>query len=186
MGEIRCFLVTAQPRARVSLRRFTYVTDEACPADQYGHGAVTWMPDEVEWTDLESNGRGGPPDDYPKDHPSWPTICEACGYQFQGRDIWQENYSRVFAAPDGREWVMRDLPPGAMLFGTWDPRARVTPALFLALPPRGGMNLWCIDGPASGGAYWDRTGEPPEVTVEPSILTGDYHGWLRAGVLVEC
>jgi hypothetical protein len=45
---------------------------------------------------------------------------------------------------------------------------------------------WVIDGPASGGGRWERTGVPPLITARPSILIpGQYHGWLTAGVLSD-
>jgi hypothetical protein len=51
-----------------------------------------------------------------------------------------------------------------------------------------GNHEWAIDGPSSQhrepGA-WTRTGTPPRITASPSILAGDYHGWLRDGVLSD-
>jgi len=45
---------------------------------------------------------------------------------------------------------------------------------------------WYVDGPAANGPGWTRTGEPPLVTVTPSIQTPNYHGFLTGGVLREC
>lgn len=44
---------------------------------------------------------------------------------------------------------------------------------------------WLVDGQSSSGGCWMRTGIIPKVTVTPSILQPNYHGWLRDGHLVE-
>lgn len=48
--------------------------------------------------------------------------------------------------------------------------------------------LACLDCPATKdppGRYWIRVGEPPRVTVTPSLNIADetWHGWLTDGVL---
>lgn len=47
--------------------------------------------------------------------------------------------------------------------------------------------LACLDCPATDPphGYWTRTGEPPLVTVVPSLNISDeaWHGWLTNGVL---
>ena len=56
--------------------------------------------------------------------------------------------------------------------------------LWVCLPGR----VWfCVDSNAtSGGGGWRVTGEPPRITVDPSInCIGVYHGWLRDGVLTD-
>lgn len=52
--------------------------------------------------------------------------------------------------------------------------------------------LVCLDCPADGdrdrpGRYWVRDGEPPVVTVTPSLNVrhGMWHGWLTEGELRE-
>lgn len=42
-------------------------------------------------------------------------------------------------------------------------------------------DLWCIDRKSSNGDGWRVTGEWPNITCEPSIVAGDYHGYLRNG-----
>lgn len=44
---------------------------------------------------------------------------------------------------------------------------------------------WDIDSIASNGPGWDRSGDPPNITANPSIICGTYHGWLRDGKLIE-
>ncbi len=54
----------------------------------------------------------------------------------------------------------------------------MTPVL-VVLP---GNGLWSNDG------RWEVTGEPPNITVNPSIKVlepGGYHGYIRAGVLTD-
>jgi hypothetical protein len=59
------------------------------------------------------------------------------------------------------------------------------PPLWVCLPG----NWWfCVDSQTTDGAGqgWTVTGEPPKITVSPSInMVGLYHGWLRDGVLSD-
>jgi hypothetical protein len=49
-----------------------------------------------------------------------------------------------------------------------------------------GGDWWDVDGPASNSdSGWSVTGEPPNLTVHPSIGTSTYHGWLKDGVLSD-
>ena len=44
---------------------------------------------------------------------------------------------------------------------------------------------WGIDRWSSNGTGWTVTGGPPNITCSPSIVAGDYHGWLRNGEFVN-
>lgn len=49
---------------------------------------------------------------------------------------------------------------------------------------------FCVDGPCydKGKRYggWDVTGEPPNITLSPSInIVGYYHGWIQNGVITD-
>lgn len=45
---------------------------------------------------------------------------------------------------------------------------------------------WFMDGRSRSGDGWTITGEPPNLTVTPSInVIGSYHGWLTNGVLSD-
>lgn len=67
----------------------------------------------------------------------------------------------------------KDLPVGAMYID-WDD------LLCVKLP---GGPEWIID---RHDRKWTRTGEPPNVTVTPSINhQGVYHGWLTNGALTD-
>lgn len=37
---------------------------------------------------------------------------------------------------------------------------------------------WCIDRKSSNGEGWKVVGDWPNLVVTPSIIAGDYHGWL--------
>ena len=200
MSEIRCFLLERTDLARRSLRRYTpSEKGNPCPISGY-HNASVSLGGEIPYVS-QWNGKGD--DSWPHDDPRWPTHC-ACGYEFQPDDQWQHNLDRLFRRPeDGQLFRHQDAPIGAMARGVC---SGPTSAQALARGVRGsddGANLdhlsvklpdgywWCIDEPASrdyqeGGSGWERSGEPPNVTASPSILTGCYHGWLRNGVLVEC
>jgi hypothetical protein len=41
--------------------------------------------------------------------------------------------------------------------------------------------IWCVDRKSSNGDGWTVTGEWPNITCSPSIVAGDYHGFLQNG-----
>ena len=91
---------------------------------------------------------------------------------------------------DGFATTSGQPEPGDMwwdpdLVGRWDSEAHQArgggPHLLVRLP--NGWD-WDVDGPMSNGPGWERAGEPPNITASPSIVAGDFHGWLRAGELV--
>jgi hypothetical protein len=119
-----------------------------------------------------------------RDDPRWPTHCEQCGIALPGDTVWQVFQERIYRRTDtGEEHLLRDAPPGAMYIATW---FHEKDHLHVCLPPNGGHDYWDVDGPSSNGNGWTRTGEPPNVTANPSILTPRYHGFLRNGWLEEC
>jgi hypothetical protein len=95
---------------------------------------------------------------------------------------WQVFQDQIYRRADtGEEYTLRDAPPGAMYIATWhDNHLRV------CLPPNGGHDYWDVDGPSKNGNGWTRSGDLPNVTANPSILTPRYHGFLRGGWLEEC
>lgn len=176
-NRIQCFLIERTNTARESLRRFTFGDSKPCAGTLSGHSAsvviAAVVPFESEW---EGDGTK----QHPRDDPRWPVACERCGYVFTPEDQWQHNLDRLYRNPiDGALHRPREAPVGAMWLELWHDE----PHLVVMTP--GGE--WDIDGPARNGGGWSRTGEPPLVTANPSILIGDrYHGWLRDGFLVEC
>lgn len=134
-------------------------------------------------------------------HPAWPTTCEVCSYEFGPDDLWQVNQRPVYVRPDtGETWSQPQLPVGALYDSPWYGRCWGKGAdgiaLMCILPKRDGTpdHAWHVDGPARGEGgekpnAWTRTGDPravpPTVDVNPSILTNEYHGYLRNGVLTD-
>lgn len=190
-----CFWVEDTGYADIHLRRFTF-TDKApvaCTAS-YGHTAQSPALARVE----QQRSHEGyltvvDPYDY-AENPAWPTACEVCGYAFRPEDEWQVNQEAIYKRPDtGEEWPQKALPVGAMFDAFWMPtKGPDGIALAVVLPPpapdsRG--HVWFPDHPSSSGGAWTRTGDPkavpPTVDCNPSILTGDYHGYLRLGVLTD-
>jgi hypothetical protein len=57
------------------------------------------------------------------------------------------------------------------------------PVLWVELPRSGAM---CLDWMYQSSNGWTRTGDPPNVSVTPSInCKGDYHGFLTNGVVSD-
>ncbi len=197
-----CVWVERTGEAQVSLRR--YSRDEVgCPGGGIYHNATAPISNEPLRLNERGHIEGLPLDDY-ADRPEWPTAC-SCGHVFTEADDRQVNQDPIYRAvfPDGstgKEWPARSLPVGAMLDTPWQKPFGVGPdgiALTVVLPPepesgdsRG--HWWHVDGPSRNngvpGPGWTRTGDPrnpPSLTVTPSILTGDYHGFLQGGVLTD-
>ena len=191
MAEIQCFWVEPTGVEARSLRRYSDREGTVCPSRFGYHNAsvpIEPAPDSKE----AIGGKGEFADD-----PRWPTHCE-CGYEFVESDHWQVFRVDIYRAADGREWPIRELPPGAMYDATWYHESKYGVgadgiALVVILPPNGGDDYWHVDGSANNNPApqgWQRTGTvkgpSPTVTATPSILTPRYHGWLRNGFLVSC
>ncbi len=187
-----CFLVTPTDRERRSLRRYSgYRTPEGTPrptVDRLCPASGTSYHNTHARIEDGPHGEGHTLSrDWPRDDPRWPIHC-TCGYAFRDDDEWQLFCERVFVAPDGTEHVLHgQVAPGLMVDATWlhgvtgyGDRSPDGMVLMLYLP--GGVP-WIIDGPASGGGHWERTGVPPAITVLPSIASPGYHGWLTDGEL---
>lgn len=174
-----CFLVTPTARAQSRLRRYA---KGSCAVHGDYHNAAVVIGETVYEGPDDSAGYGA--DRYPHDDPRWPTAC-ACGYRFADDDPWQYNQDRIYRTSDGQLSTIDDLPPGAMYDAPWfadfwhgdDGRC-----LVVVLPDK---TPWVIDGPATNGAGWTRSGEPPGITARPSIASPNYHGWLNDGVLSD-
>lgn len=187
-----CVLLIATDQASLSLRR--YATPERCPASGLGiHNAHTLIgtapiviSERGTW-DVEVA-------EPPHSDPRWPTHC-ACGYEFRDSDTWQLSTSRVYERQDTHERLtLHEAEPGMMWDGDWyldmgapwaGPDGR---SLVMRLP---GNGEWAIDGPSRSGGGWTRTGEVPNITARPSILSypssagPGYHGWLTDGELSD-
>lgn len=208
-----CYWLEPTGRERVSLRRFTFSVAEGdderpgrrnCPeSERWGHDAsvLTEIELDTSWETLDDGYivRAAVPDELcpPRDDSRWPTRCDKCGSPFHDDDQWQVNGLRLFTRSDtGAVHVMKHGYdpgiPGALYDGGPWMRSRVSEdglgyvgkdgIALVAVCPNG--LHWEVDGPATGGGRWRRTGDPrrPEtLTVSPSIVAGDYHGWLQHG-----
>jgi hypothetical protein len=191
-GPVTCFMVEPTGRAKWRLRRFTFSADKRCAnRGKWRHDA------ESEWlgecpaaiAPFGDEGRLIFHVEHPKpphDDPRWPSHCD-CGYAFTEADEWQVWTEIIYRAADGREMTLRDGVPGMMWNAMWMKRNNAPPEeiyLCVVLPCG---HEWYIDGPASNGPGWTRTGTPPKVTATPSIGCGQgnscYHGWLRNGII---
>src|ERR1035437_10626198 len=93
---------------------------------------------------------------------------------------------RIIEAPDPfsdrGEW---GAAPGDMWLCTWESHVfgNRAPCWVVRLP--GEAWCWHTNEPSSApdGAFWTVTGEPPRITVHPSINVGPeiWHGWIIDG-----
>ena len=188
MAEIRCFFAEPIAKVNVELRRYVGSEKGKC-AGPYGyHNASVVI--EVKEKPLP------PPEDryestsidFAHDDARWPKACP-CGYEFQEGDEWQTNEHRLYAGGD-KEFALREAPSGAMWDAWWwGDDGKGPDGIHLVVQTPGGE--WMPDRPSRNqdgtqGPSWQRSGSIPDVTVRPSILMRNYHGYLTNGVLSDC
>lgn len=192
MDNATCFMLVATDRVRRSLRRYCSRVGNQCGDRPYRyHNAQAFYDEAIvpigQTIELNVSDYRVLPS------PTFPTSCEACGYQFADDDARQLFCDRIYVRADDPSVsvVIRDAPVGAMWWNEHmgdrhlSPKARARGGKqHLCVMTPGGE--WDIDAPSNNGDGWDRTGEPPRITANPSILMPRYHGWLRDGVLVSC
>lgn len=177
-AAVQCFLLEPSGQVRRYLRRYASNPPPCAEVGGYHDARVLLeqgdrVPDEVvSWA----------PSAEELAHPQWPTHC-ACRYAFTHNDYWQLFIEDLWRLPDGSLVELRAAPPGAMWRAPWLQNSwrRAPDGVCLLVRCPGGDD-WLIDGPATNGPGWTRTGTPPCLTVEPSIQTSNYHGHLRDGV----
>jgi hypothetical protein len=191
-----CFLIAPTGMACRSLRRYTATDTDRCPVHgTWGHAAT--FPLEPGPITRDARGFIVGKERPGNDDPRWPTHCEACGYAFRPDDPRVLDIDEIFTAPDDQRYHVRvrrrplpgaaPAPAGAMWIADWIPKGDAWTGpdgrcLMLRLPDG---HDWMIDGPSRSGGKWERTGEPPQITARPSILSPGYHGWLTDGVLSD-
>lgn len=192
-----CFWTEETGECDISLRRYRsgVAGEPECPGPRTYHDARVIVAREPHRRDAEGILEAFAVEDY-AGRPGWPAAC-GCGYVFVADDEWQVNQEPLYrAVATGQEWRQHSLPVGAMYhapwYGVWGVGADGI-ALMVVLPPdRPDMraNFWHVDGPSRrdgvAGPGWTRTGDPRDpstLTVNPSILTAEYHGFLVAGEL---
>jgi hypothetical protein len=193
-SRIQCFLIEPTNRTERKLRRYRFSSDGEgkCPGKYGYHNGHT---DYGEGRCHEETTDGGHKvwkwdegeDMPPKDDPRWAKTCDDCSYVFRPQDEWQVFREVIYVRKDsGALMTLRDCPPGAMWDADWYPDKGGDGHSWCVCLPPGNGDYWNIDGYAKGGGKWTRTGEAPNLTASPSILTPRYHGFLRNGFLEEC
>jgi hypothetical protein len=191
-SRIQCFWLEPTELGRSSLRRYENHPYDPMPPPSCPENRMRYHDTDVVLGDIPypfGTADSDPtPEDIPHDDPRWPKACDVCGTPFKDDDHWQHNVHRLYrGSPDGKLYSLRDAPPGAMYAATWYPKKGPDGiALHVCLPPGGGDDYWFVDGSASNGPGWTRTGTVPLITARPSIMTKRYHGFLTDGFLVEC
>ncbi len=193
-ARIRCHLLTPTEGAVRTLRVYE-ATAGRCPGRLGYHNAVSKIGlMEVPKGRLLGVNGGPSVDRVPDDDPRWPTHCASCSHVFSAEtlrlrlDQWTRLYRR---ADTGEALSLSEAEVGAMWFADWYSNVyRGADGRCLVVRTPGGD--WIVDSAPSTGGRWIRDGEPPDVTVSPSILFDGahggplYHGFLRAGWLEEC
>lgn len=188
-SRIQCFMIEPSDRAEITLRRYCYPGHgNDCKGPMGSHDAlihVGFTTEEPSHVEDSLN--------YPKDHPLWSKKCSDCDYVFQPEDQWQINCTRIYKAPDGKEYTLLfstpqvgKAPAGAIWDAAWMPSKGPDGKSLMVMTPAGD---WWVDGPSSNGPGWTRTGVPPNLTIRSSICIGNpvrYHGFLTNGFLEEC
>lgn len=193
---VACFWLEPNGRYRVGLRRFTFAGEGRA----HGHDASTITDHELparwskraghEFATLEPVPKSAIPGHRST---SWPRRCEKCGKPFPRDAEWQAFEALGYVRSDTGETIWtRHIGrehAGALHDAPWlhdwpfdQPNVGADGIALIAICPNGAP--WRVDGEATGGGRWTRTGDPrqPEtLTVSPSIRAGDYHGFLQAG-----
>lgn len=179
-------------RCRVTLRRFRHRPGN----DGHLHDATVTLSDDEQSTPRGDDGQRLDRDVwrlFPYDDPRWPAACE-CGEPFTADDEWQVNELDWYEGTGGR-WCWGvgswDAPAGAMFRAPWRDQDGLQ-AWMVGLP---NGRTWCtleyatVPGGHRTGSRWQVTGEPPAITVHPSINdqspTRPWHGWIRDGKLID-
>lgn len=204
MEPIKTFWV--EPSGRVQIRLRIYQMGSVTPCTSAIHDAKNV-------TDIEIDARLGdegrtlaliPPEEF-EGNPLWPTECKHCGHPYDESWIRHVEQEPWYVDGDGNRWPADELPPGAMYDAFWMSdwwRGPDGIALQVMLP---NGHAWAVDAEANNCTRrgdrahqcWVRHGDPKTepVTVGKdgetcdagagSILSGDFHGFLRNGYLIE-
>jgi hypothetical protein len=202
---IKCYWLEPTDRARVSLRRYAGIREGEAPCldgkARGLHNAEVAIGEEDAEVNAAGRRHGKRDDETLHNDPRWPKVC-ACGYEFADSDPWQTAHELLYRRLDtGATMTLHEATPGAMYDAWWymhDGRQKrnAHDSVFLVVvcpSSKYGKAEWMVDGSATNGPGWDRTGVAnsanPTVTASPSIVIGEgnseYHGWLRNGQLVD-
>lgn len=207
--RIQCFVVEPTDQYDVFLRRFSFSSDGTCPHGKGYHEALVLL-ERLDKKDtrsynnkLEAAVTG---DFWPHDDARWPAECK-CGFKFRVWDEWQYSPRAVYKRADtGELALLKDFQAGAMWRSPWleEEDSHMTGSDGASWSVRTPDGDWLIDGRASNCTLpqdlrhkcWIRHGEAPLFTANKdgyscdagagSIVSGAYHGFLRAGYLERC
>jgi len=189
---IKCFMLEPTDRVRRWLRRWVSRDNAKCPGHGYHNAFVHIEDGPLFWSQTDSGYKyyATDPLSWPHGDPRWPVKCDHCDYVFGDEDQWDLFYAAIYRRPEtGEEMHIHPglagcAPAGAMFYSDWGTFTGPDGRSLSVITPSG---QWDIDHPpADGDKPWERTGTPPNVTANPSILfRGGYHGWLRNGELVD-
>lgn len=200
-----CFWLESTGRVRRHLRRYVGhqerpPEERRCSVAEHGyHQALGRIEDaDAIWGDPNESAGGRKSlkvEDAAefKGDTRWPVVC-ACGYKFRDDDEWQVLTDLIYRRADtGEEMTVHDAPPGAMWDAWWLRGARMGSTEYggpdgRVITVKTPAGAWVIDGPSidQPAQKWARTGEPPKITVRPSIGISSpirYHAFLTDGVL---
>ena len=171
------------------LRRFRFTEKEKCGTDSYCN-AQRVLDDVPFASQMITIGKSPFHEDDvpPLSSDAWPKVCERCGRAFTADDVVQVNARRLYFHPVLQRPVpWEEAPSGSMIDVWWYPAHWRGPdgrSLMVKLPTG---EDWAIDLPATNTKQpWTRTGNIPNVTARPSILTEKFHGFLTNGVIAPC
>lgn len=197
----------------LGLRRYTYATGSEFTCEAGHHSALVYIGRGA--IQVDQDGNQVQQHDVPTDDPRWPMHCDRCGIEFPEDAAYQNWSLRLYRRTDtGDLRVLHETAgapfapaaePGACWDAEWLPDDFHGPdgiALTVRCP---GGHTWHVDSRAancgrpddSTHACWVRHGDPREcrLTVDKdgdtcsagagSILTPNWHGFLRNGELVE-
>ena len=200
-----CFWLESTNRVRRHLRRHIGhrerpPEERQCPVAEHGyHQAWVRIEDaDAIWGEPDETAGGrkslknADVADFKHDS-QWPAAC-ACGYKFRDDDEWQAVTDLIYRRADtGEEMTLRDAPPGALWDAWWLHGARRGSTEYggpdgRVITVKTPAGLWVVDGPSTDqrAQKWTRTGEPPTITVRPSVEISSpirYYGFLTDGVL---
>lgn len=190
MVPIKTFWLEETQDVSVVLRRYRSVGNtevSPCPAHLGMHDARVTIGRAFEGSVPNSVG-----DHHTHSDPRWPKHC-SCGYTFAPEDPWQFIPDKLYRRSDTGFTCTRDeAPPGAVMSAPWLKDSRFHQPgddglVILIKLPTG--SWWSPDGPSIKDGIrlipnaWKRTGRVPDLTVHPSILSPNWHGWLVNGYL---
>lgn len=196
---VKCFMVHATERFRLTLRRYVHSDRGTCPGEMTyhnAHGPEIGIIDGVKsedgcWSLTAMEKQHAPPHEDSR----WPTKCDGCDYQFTAEDEFQLFSEHIYLDDAGKEHRLRDSTPGMMWDAEWMNRKGPDGKCLVVICPNG--HQWMIDGRASNCTMptdtthrcWTRVGTPPLIQVGKqwgmtcaagagSIQAGNYHGFL--------